>query len=120
MKIEDRIYVMYEPISDCGAAIDAARVLARITGMEHELYRKFSHKMAWYVRAIGDDVPSGWDRTGGVYTATDDRAVMQTDPSMTPELAAERGILEPTDFDDLRAQYQKFAKFGRSRYTATA
>ena len=95
MLIQDRVSKLREGFRDAGAAIDAARVLANITGEPQTVYLDLEHK-TWYVRSIGgwtfDGGPkSHWDHAGGVYLPGETRSGMQTNRDITPENYEARG-----------------------------
>lgn len=102
MELQDRIHALTSPFSDCAAAIDAARVLAKITGDAQTLHVANG---TWLVFPLGQEPNDGWSRVGGIYTGDDRRSHIGQDAGLTPERAAERGLLDPIDFDSLRAEY---------------
>lgn len=115
MLIEERINALYSPYRDCAAAIDGARVLAKITGTPHMLYREFGDPARWHVRGVDDLYQGDWVPTGGIFLPDDTRSNVGQDAGFTPERAAERGLLEPTDFSALADEYRRFVVGGPAR-----
>lgn len=115
MLIEERIYALYLPYSDAGAAIDAARVLATVTGTAHTLHLCLDGKRRWHVLSVNDNPREDWSATGGVYAPGDVRSGMSMDPALCPERAAERGILPMVALETLAAEYRRFVVGGPAR-----
>lgn len=116
MLIEDRITALYNPIRDCGAAIDAARVLATITGKPHVLYHDvWQGHTRWHVRTAECNPRDYWTRTGGIYGPNDERSSISMDPELVPELAEERGVKPIVDPRSLAAEYRRLVVGGPAR-----
>ncbi len=115
MLIEERIHAMTNPIRDCCAAIDAARVLATITGTPHVVYREFGDPSRWHVRGVDDLYGGEWVPMGGIYEPGEQRSYMSQDPEKTPELAEARGVAPYVHTDTLRAEYRRFVVGGPAR-----
>lgn len=107
MDLQDRILALSAPIRDCCAAIDAARVLATITGKPQVLYREFGDPSRWHVRGVDDLFGGDWVPTGGIYEPDETRSHMGVDPKLTPELAEARGIAPYIELRPLRDEYQR-------------
>jgi hypothetical protein len=114
MLIEERIHAMSKPISDCCAAIDAARVMATITGTPQVIYREFGNPSRWHVRSVDDSYGGTWVAMG-TYEPGETRSNLGTDPRHTPELAMARGLLPYVHLDTLKAEYQRFLIGGPAR-----
>lgn len=93
MSTEDRATALRGPISCCAAAIDAARVLANLTNETQSLYLVIGDSQAWRVLPASSSPDASWIRAGGAYAPGEERSAIATNPTLTPELAAERGIL---------------------------
>lgn len=115
MLIEERVHALTNPIRDCAAAIDAARVLATITGTCQVLYREFGDPCRWHVRGVDDIFGGDWVPTGGIYEPGETRSNIGTNPELTPELAEERGIRPFVHLDTLKAEYRRFVVGGPAR-----
>lgn len=112
MELQDRLHALLSPFSDCCAAIDAARVVARITGEAQTTH--FAHG-TWQVFPLDQEPNSGWTRVGGIYTSDEPRSGLAQDAKLTPERADARGLIDPIDFDQLRAEYQRVLVGGWGR-----
>lgn len=115
MLIEERINAMTNPIRDCCAAIDAARVMASITGKPHILYREFGDPCRWHVRGVDDLFGGDWVAVGGIYEPNAERSNIAQDWEQTPELAEARGIRPFVARDTLAAEYRRFVVGGPVR-----
>lgn len=123
MNIDERIAQLYRSYRDCGAAIDAARVLATITNTDHVLYfntnahspRFTDVHTNWHVLGIGDKPGPTWKRIGGIYSPREERAHMQTDPSLTPERWEARNVFG-TDLDAIADEYAALVRGGPRQY----
>jgi hypothetical protein len=102
MDLQDRIHALCLPYRDCAAAIDGARVLAKITGDAQTIHYACG---SWQVFPLGQEPNEGWTRVGGIYTSDEPRSHIGQDAGLTPERAAERGLLAPINFAQLRAEY---------------
>jgi len=119
MLIEDRIHALSAPMRDCAAAIDAARVLATITGICHTLYHEIrDNGHWWHVRSVDDTMfgsSAHWTRAGGIYEPGETRSGIGTNPELVPELAAERGVRPFVHLDTLKSEYRRFEIGGPAR-----
>lgn len=115
MLIEERIHAMTNPIRDCAAAIDAARVMATITGTPHVLYREFGDPSRWHVRGVDDIYGGDWVPTGGIYEPGETRSGIGQNPELVPELADARGVSPYVNLDTLRSEYKRFVVGGPAR-----
>ncbi len=97
MTTQDRIKSLRLPYSDCCAAIDGARVLAKLTDRPHVLYMTVDElSRQWHVLPEGEPAPTRFIECWGVYRDSDDRSGIAQDPSLTPERYAERTSPTPT------------------------
>ncbi len=115
MLIEERIHAMTNPIRDCCAAIDAARVMATITRIPQVLYREFGDPSRWHVRGVDDLFQGDWVLVGGVYEPGEVRSFVGTDKELTPELAEARGVSPFVHLDTLASEYRRFVIGGPAR-----
>lgn len=93
MSTEDRVTALRGPISCCAAAIDAARVLANMTNEAQSMYMVLDDSRVWLVLPASASPDASWIRAGGAYAPGEERSAIATNPTLTPELAAEMGIL---------------------------
>lgn len=116
MLIEERIAALSGPISDCAAAIDAARVMATITGMPHVLYHRITNGVhLWFVRTVYCKAHDNWTLTGGIYEPGEQRSGIGTNPELTPELVEARGLVPYRNLETLKDDYRRFVIGGPAR-----
>ena len=115
MLIEERIHAMTNPIRDCAAAIDAARVMATITGEPYTLFMEHGEKIKWHVRSISDSYHDSWVRAGGIYEPGETRSNIGTNSELVPELAEARGVSPFVHLDTLKSEYRRFVIGGPAR-----